>query len=375
MKHKKYRVLCSILAAVLMAGSLSSAGFAADSGSKAYSLQELIDHAVKSSADLSLYEDKIKVAQRRVAEAKARSEYAAQNFTSPYDQTLEHKKEQLLYPLQRQAELEQLQWEKDDKTRRLKLDITRLYYQILLKQQQIEKQSAAVERAKNEYQAQKKKVELGTAADSTLLPLEIAQEQAVAKINTLQKDKDKLVMDMNNTAGFSLDQPLTLKQADLPEADLGTPDLDKIIAGLLSSKYSLKKIQNDKAVTEQERWLTASFNTSGSPNDSAVNALDDKLLNAGYDLRDEKINIEYKVRSDYNTVQNLKDDITIKKLEYDKAVKLADTAKLRYDLGLVSALDYQKAQGDVDDAWTAYQQARLDYYMAVQEFKDYIENR
>ena len=111
--------------------------------------------------------------------------------------------------------------------------------------------------------------------------------------------------------------------------------------------------------------------TIGDLPDTA-DTLEDKILNTDYSIRDEKVAVEYKIRSDYNSILNLYDDITIKKMDCEKTQKLLEVAKVKYDIGNITFLDYMKALTDVDNASEAYEQSWLDYYTAVLNFKNYV---
>jgi outer membrane protein TolC len=160
-----------------------------------------------------------------------------------------------------------------------------------------------------------------------------------------------------------------LKNEALPAAELDIKDIGKLVEEVVGKSHSVNKQETDKKLKEEERSILVGWEVDTS---AQTDALNDEITELGYRINDEKISAEYKVRYDYNNILNLRDDIEISKLNYDKAVKLQEVTKLKYDMGLVTALENTKAQGDVDDAWEANLQAKLNYYLAVEDFKNYI---
>lgn len=365
-------VMCLIITAFSFTYAADTAQGSNASTFKTISLQDALDNALKANSEISLYDNKIKVASDRLATANARAEFLSvgANWGTTDTTKVQSGKDRFVYPMQRQQDLDELKWNKENFIKNLKVDITKLYYQILIKQQEIIMQNRTIGRLKNDYEAKTKQVQLGTATETELLPLQVSVEQAQSKLLTLQRDKDKLMMDLNDKAGYEINQQFVLKEEKLPEEEYTVQDINKLISDLIDKSHNIKKYTKDKEIAEKEKWAEMQF--AINVNNSAVDALTDKIVNSDFNARDEKINIEYKVRTDYNNILNLKDSITIKKLDYEKASKLKDVAKLRYDLGLIGALDKAKADGDTDDAWDALQQAKLDYYTAVQDFKNYV---
>lgn len=365
-------VMCLIITVFSFTYAADTAQGSNASTLKTINLQDVIENAMKANSEISLYDNKIKVAGDRLATANGRAEFLSvgANWGTTDTTKVQSGKDRFVYPMQRQQDLDELKWNKDNYTKNLKVDITKLYYQILVKQQEVSMQNSAIGRLNNDYEAKNKQVQLGTATTTDLLPLQVSVEQARSKLLTLQRDKYKLMMDLNNKAGYDINKQFVLKDEKLPEEEYIVQDMDKLISDLIEKSYNIKKYIKDKEIAEKEKWAEIQF--AINVNNSAVDALTDKIVNSDFNVRDEKVNLEYKVRTDYNNILSLKDSITIKKLDYEKASKLKDVAKLRYDLGLIGALDKARADGDADDAWDALQQAKLDYYTAVQDFKNYI---
>ena len=134
--------------------------------------------------------------------------------------------------------------------------------------------------------------------------------------------------------------------------------------------YSIKKLDTEKRMADIERGILETYSRI-EPN-TELEAVEDRITNLGYSIRDEKVAIEYKIRSDYNNILNLSDNKVIKKLAYDKASKLLEIAKMKLKVGTINELALSSSLISCDNALNGYNQALLDYYVAVEEYKDYI---
>ena len=88
--------------------------------------------------------------------------------------------------------------------------------------------------------------------ETTLLPLRIAIDEAQTTLTTLQRDKEKLVMDLDKKLGLDISQPLTLKNEAIPQDEFSVADVDKLVADVVSTAHSVTKLQNDKMLSEKE---------------------------------------------------------------------------------------------------------------------------
>lgn len=334
-----------------------SAFFASGAAAKSYSLREAIDRAQSANMELNLLSQKITLAQKRRDDAGGASD-------------LEKRK--------RDKAVTDLVWEKDQKEKKLKLDVTELYHKILINQKYIDLQSAQKERLEKEYEAKKLQVELGNytaydkqmkqtgqqvSVESSLVECGAAIAEAENKLASLKNDRQELVMKLNREMGDDIEQNLILKNESIPDEKLDAINLREVADDMVLQDYSIVKLRNDRSIAEDEK-----SSASGTKKEE----LEDSILKLGYDIEDKEADIKYKVWTDYNNIQNLRDEISLKKLDYDKYVKLSEIAKLKNELGIITFLEYTKAVEDKDNAYCAYEESRLNYYIAVRRYKDYI---
>lgn len=343
---------------------------AAVNASKSMDLEAAINAALANSSSLKLYDDKIKLAESRLRTAQLFAKDAPNKYWSTDSQHIENKKQEILYPLQREADLNNLKWEKQDKERSIRLETNKLYFQILFKDEQIRAQGKEIIRVTNEYNWKKSQVEKGMASETSLLTYETAVDDAKAVLDTYTFEKESLLMDLNQKLGFRLDQEIILKVREVPRVDFSIADIDKLAADMVTAAHSVRKLESEKMLLEKEYEIIRNYSILKLP-DSAEK-MEDDILNYSYKIRDEKAAVESNIRSSYNNLLNTKDQITMKKLEYEKNVKLLKVAKKRNELGLSTHIELAKSQASADNSLIAWKKAQLDYYLAVEDFRSLI---
>lgn len=364
----KRLVSISMAAAIVCFSSVAVWG--AESRTEGYTLKKAVDTAVENSPSLKLLDEKIKLAQRRYSTAIEDSKEARYKPWTSDEQHVSNKKEELLYPLQKESELSQLEWERQNSEKKLRNDVAMLYYQILQAKKHLDNQASAITRAEVEYDEMVKKVQVGLATETLLMSYNIVVNESQALLNTYQRDLDILYINFNEKLGLAPDTMVNLSSAILPNEELSINSIDKLAKKVVAASHDVAKLETDKELIKIEHDILYEY-SDYIPDD--CDTLEDSLLNSDYSIRDQKVAVELKVRSDYNNLLNLKDDTTIRMMEYDQKVKLLEIAQKRYDIGMSTYLDVLKAQGERDTALVGYDKARLDYYSALQSFKLYID--
>ncbi|MHB8062787.1 MAG: TolC family protein, partial [Ruminiclostridium sp.] len=333
------------------------------------SLNSFIEAAEKVSSKIKLLDDKIVVQERRVKIANQNREEANKKFTIPEAELLNNKKEALLYPMQAQNQLDELKWERQNEVKALKVEATKLFYQYIFKQQELDSQSKVISKAQKEFDIAKKKVEVGDQNSLSLNQSENDLSLAKQKLETLKVEKTGIQMKINSLLQRDLAQAIEVKAEPLDISEYTNKNLDLIISKLKESGHSIVKLQNTYTETKTEYYTEAY--AVGMPRNREQ--LEYTLLDLENNIKDEKASVELKIRSDYNNLLNLKEDIEISKLTYDLNTKLQSVSELKYNRGLISISDYLKAAGDQETALISYNKAQLDYATAVGDFKLYIE--
>ena len=332
-------------------------------------LSSFIEEATKVNSKLKLLDDKIKVQERRCKLAIQNRDAANTKFHLSEAELPNNKKESLLYPLQAQNQLDELKWERQNEVKSLKVQATKLFYQYIFKQQELDSQSTVIDKAQKEFDIAKKKVEVGNQNSLSLNQSENALSLSKQKLETLKVEKTGIQMKINSLLQRELTQALEVKAEPLNISEYTNKDLDSVITKKKEAGHSVVKLQKAYEETKIEHY-TEGYVVGIS---SAREQLEYAMMELENNIKDEKSAIELKIRLDYNNLLNLKEDIEISKLTYELNTKLHSVSELKYDRGLISISDYLITAGDKETALINYNKAQLAYATAVMDFKLYIE--
>lgn len=304
------------------------------------SVDGAISRALDQNNDLSLTYMRISLAQRKYHEASGSLD--------------RQKKLNDLNDLLNQADVQ----EKD-----ITINTIKLFHSILIQQKQVLLQEDIINRLNRELDFKKKQIELGRDTLSSITVCEINISDAKSKLSDIKNTVQNSIMDLNIEMGDALDQKLNLKDEAIPEDTLDIKDLDELADDMVLKSYSVNSISRDLSTTLDEA-KAASGTLKDQLNDSAID-----LQNS---LKDERVSVEYKVRSDYNTVQNKKDALTSKWLDFEKSSRLYGQAGIKYTLGMNTSIDYDRARQDMENSLYLYMLSKLDYYVETKKYKNFI---
>lgn len=356
-------ILCVIILQVLNVCAL-------DDNTVTLSITQAMDFAVKNNNTLKLLDEKIDLAKRRYNYALAMAKDAPEKYWGTDVQHIANKKEEILYPLQRKATLDDLIWQRQNSEVNLQLEVTKQYYQILQKQETISNQKNIIKRNKEEYDTKKKQYKLGNITESALLSYEITVNNAEITLQSLQNELESMIISFNGLLGEPLDTNVVLEQTELPAVELKVDSIDNLADTVAATSHDVQKLISDQLLKKTENDILHQYSIFKLPDECET--LEDDILNLDYDIKNAKSDVELKVRTDYNNLLNLGDDVTINKYNYDYKNKLYEIAKKKYDFGLITYIDYINAEGEKDTAMVDYNTVKLTYYIAFEQFKSYV---
>ena len=348
--------------------SVQAAG--AENMTKIFSLDSLTTEIMNTNPEIKLLDNQLATQEKRYKNAVDNAESQKLYDENPGRDMAETKRSILLYPLQVKNRLEQLKWEKSNKAMSIKADASKLYYQYIFKQYEIESQVKALERAKIELAVQQEKVKLGKLSSLSLGQSENAVELAGQKLDKLNAELKAIEMKINSLLDYDLDQKIKFNSETIKIDEYNINDIEALIEKRKLESNSIAQLQ--RQIEEAKIDSYAGSYTRGNPG-SNYEMLQDKSKELENQIEIEKYNIEQKIRTDYTKILNLYDSISISKLQYDLSAKLFDVAGTKYKQEMISYVDYLKAAEDKENAMIQYDQAQLAYLTAVLDFKLYTE--
>jgi outer membrane protein TolC len=245
-----------------------------------------------------------------------------------------------------------------------------LTYQYLI--EDITLQNAKIKRLNNEIESIKIKITLGKATTTAQTTAELTIAKEKYTLQKLMNDKERLFLDLNVLMNYDLDTPLVFEPIKLPFEVYKLEDIKSVVSHVLDTNGDLVKLGTQGSLDSINLNIYTNLNTSGAY-DSEILSLKETLSDNNLDIKDQKLDIEYQVRSKYNTLLNSYDALTIKELEVANLELTLKTIQKRVDVGLDTAASAALAKENVDFAKLALNRAKLEYYIAVETFKQYID--
>ncbi|EMS70367.1 TolC family protein [Ruminiclostridium cellobioparum] len=371
--------LKNIIAGLMIFGITFSTPFAvpvqaagAESMTKIFSLDTLIAEVMNTNPEIKLLDNQLVTQEKRYKNAVDNAESQKLYDENPGKDIAETKRNILLYPLQVKNRLEQLKWEKNNKVMTMKADASKLYYQYIFKQYEIESQGKSVERAKIELTVEQEKVKLGKLSSLSLGQSENAVDLANQKLGKLNAELTAIEMKINSLLNYDLEQKIQFNSetVKIDEYTINDKNIEALTEKRKLESNSIAQLQ--RQIEEAKIDSYAGSYTRGNTG-SNYEMLQDKPKELENQIEIEKYNIEQKIRTDYTKILNLYDNISISKLQYDLSAKLFDVADKKYKQEMISYVDYLKAAEDKENAMIQYDQAQLSYLTAVLDFKLYTE--
>ncbi|GAA0179268.1 hypothetical protein SH2C18_21670 [Clostridium sediminicola] len=171
---------------------------------------------------------------------------------------------------------------------------------------------------------------------------------------------------------YDLDTPLEVQAIKVPFEKYTTKSLDDQVDYVLANNGELVKLQNQSNLASIELDIYEDYNSSGKY-DSNISKANQNITNLVYDILDKRGSLEYEVRSQYNNLLNSYDALSIKELEISNLAITLNTTEKRYEVGLESKNNLALAKENLAFAQLELDKAKLDYYVAVETYKNFVD--
>lgn len=360
-KHKSISIIGIIvlIAAVIYGGKIH-----VTASNNNVNRSDAIKLALDNNRDLSLLLENNKI-------AKLDYEEALDNRYEEGDTELETEKRQELYPMKAEKVVKDSENEIGEKRISLEVDAEEEYFSILIQDEFINLQRYKIETLNKQLQNKRKQVEHGNVEKTSIMSDELNLEVGKSELLKLEREKEKLLMDLKGTMGKNMNDNILLSSEEIPAAELNLKDLDDTIKQKIQNSYKVVSLEKNKELLVKEKEVIDN-NNPDELYDNQIKILDNNITQANYEIKSEQVSIEYKLRSDYNSLLNLRDDIEIKKLDYEKNKKLWESAAKRQEVGISTEIETRQAKEAVDNSSILLKQAQLKYYIAVRNFNNLI---
>lgn len=355
---------------------LSGVAFAENKVVK-FNLKTALDIALKSNISIKLQDQKIKIAQDKYYDAYNLStsvKYIHAGFESYDSDEIELRKQELLYPLARQHELNYLKNDRKDLENNIKIDVSNNYYQLVIYDKQIELQTKAIEELKKEIEIGKTKMDLGKITSSDLKSLEYNLQQEEFKLEQIKRTRLKTVMSLNVLLGYGLSNEIRPLDSTAPEPefkiDINDTELDELVAK--NQEKSMSVIKQKDILEESKINLEIIKKNTNNEKYPGKDTLEYAISNSQYNINSAKIDVENSIRKAYNDLLNLKDDVDITLIKKEIANRDMEMASKKYSLGIIRYEELINKKTQMDNAEISLMKSKLNLYLQSVRFSRYM---
>lgn len=246
-----------------------------------------------------------------------------------------------------------------------------LFYDYKYLQDEIKLQQGKIERLKRTLSQVETKIGLGTATVSAKTTAELDIQRAEYDMQVLVNDRERIFLDLNRLMGYDFDTQLVFDDTPLVVEKYVSDNLQEDIDYVLEHNGDLIKLSYEKDLASIDRRIYVDAN-GDEDNDATLTSKSESITNLAADLKSEIQSTEYEVRSKYNALLNSYDAFVIKELEQKNLQMTLDIKTKRFNVGMETQSSVDLAQENLDFAKLSYEKAKLDYYVAVESYKNFI---
>jgi outer membrane protein TolC len=318
------------------------------------------------------YNLEIKRAIENVSISQYREDEAIDNQYDDGSSDIETDKNSNYYIVEAEMNLYYYIWTQEETEEEKVLEGTEKYFTYQFLEEEIELQNQKIKRLESDLETVNVKIGIGKAILTDRTSIELSIQEETYNLQKLINDKEKLLLDLNVLMNYDLDTDLVFESTEIPFEEYTTDSIDDQIEYVIDNDGELAKLKYELRLAGIEIEVYED-NNDDEDYDYEITELRQEKTNYTYDIEDKIINLEYEVRSQYNDLLNAYDSFAIKDLEIDNLEIALNTIEKRYEVGLESKESVIIAKEDLEFSKLELSKAKLDYYLEVESYKNFVE--
>ncbi|WP_319203605.1 TolC family protein [uncultured Ilyobacter sp.] len=291
----------------------------------------------------------------------------------------------------------------------LRLLIIEKYLNILKFQNELEVYQASLKDVEGQYKKAQRKYELRLFSKADVLPFATRVRNIRTNIIRVKNITEITQLELKNEIGIDRRRELELRPIDSVNYDLSGIDIEADVELARENNRDSKMARLDYEITKaneslaraeffpkvdftlgytgeegdfdgaSEEWqwdagITVTMNLfEFGQNLNAYNRYKnetEKSKNLEMKARDD---IEVTLRSNYSELVRLKETVKEQQAAVESSYENYSVEKRRYENGLVSVIDFLQIESDLREAKLSLLEASLDYYLAYEEYQEYLK--
>jgi|LSQX01.3.fsa_nt_gb outer membrane protein TolC len=269
-------------------------------------------------------------------------------------------------PLEAQANLELAKKTKDKNTEDANFNIYKEALNVLLLQKQLDTESAKLDMLKEKYKMAQARLKEGKITDNDLDDSGYAVDTKTIEVDKVKKDMEAANLELKRLINVKMDEsPVEIEEELVFSGNLNV-DMSEVIEKAMAKSVEIYQKEQDFKAKEKTSEIAQKLYNEG---DFTYNNDKANFEIAKVELEEAKTKIEVDVRNKYNTFLTAKDSVDMATKWEQICQSKLDSAKLKYEKGLISREELFNAEEKSFDAKYAKFATTKDYNVLKAEFE------
>ncbi|MBF4695117.1 TolC family protein [Fusibacter ferrireducens] len=334
--------------------------------------EEAVKILIENSEALKTIEKKIEI-QKKVVEEVEQESRRLKAYINQADEVLDRATKVFLDPIDARMTLTSLERSLEDKKFELKQSVLDYYVNWATIQNKFELYNEVAKTAQKEYDQKALELQLGKITSNDLLAYEIALDSAKKDIESAQREYDLALVNFNYLVMDSLDVVYGMDISNLETLligdyfDISKVDLDKLGEKNIAHDSTLVGLKETVERIEEKKTVDQLYSNSVTVLEDYNKSIEDNKHDTDAQIKA----IKYKVYTDFYNLKSLSLSIKVAKNNVTLATSKLNVEKVKFDLGMTTALELIKLEKDVLSAEIGLTNALNSYYKAYHDFLRY----
>ncbi len=254
----------------------------------------------------------------------------------------------------------------------VRLNAEATYYNYINAQKNYESAKKQLDLVKEKYDSKILEKNIGQISSLELLEYQKTFNDTQVDFMVASNELIKAKNQFNMLVDKPINREVNVKNIDIDLPEFELKNIDETLKSMLENSYQISGLELELERLNMDRVMKSRHSGFTSVKlELERNKID--IENATEDLKDAKWEVEYQLRSNYNDVKAEYNKFKSAQIQLDIDSSNLEVAKIQHKTNMISELDYLTAKNDYVNAYTKYLQAKLNAYIKITEFNNFIE--
>lgn len=354
--------IVSVIVIGLVASMIVSPYFAEKAGAS-ITIEEAKEIAIGNSRQLALDDLQIERLEKAYERAKEQARMLPDAFGR--SSVLSNKINREKLPFDAETALEAAKKTKNDNIENLKIEVEKTILNILLAKEELENEKFRLDIEQYKYDNMMTKYENGALSEYDKTAAEYEFHNKRLRFRQYEQTLATLNSRLNNLLGYPYDSDPPEVEGEIKYEPLEDISVDVIVELAIAKDTEIYRSERTLEIKKRVMEITASYYKEGEQYyDDALFEL--KMAEA--DLKERKMALEVKIKNAYNDLLNLQDDVFVAQGREKISRKLLESARKKYESGLISKDAYMLEEQKYRDDALALLKAKVNYIIKKVDF-------